>query len=81
MQEALEMGHIEVWLEGKKLRGGYALIHSKLGGKKQNWLLVKMKDEGADGRRNPTTTEPQSVLTNRTLARIGREEKTNASKR
>ncbi len=81
MQEALDMGQIEVWLEGKKLRGGYALIHSNLGGKKQNWLLVQVKDEGADARRHPSGIERQSVLTTRTLARLSREKKTNPSKR
>jgi DNA ligase D-like protein (predicted 3'-phosphoesterase) len=68
--EALDRGAAEVWLEGKKLRGGYALIHGKLGGKQENWLLVKMKDAGADARRNPTSTEPHSVLSGRTQAEV-----------
>jgi DNA ligase D-like protein (predicted 3'-phosphoesterase) len=67
LDEALSRGLAEVWLEGKKLRGGYALVHSRLGGKDENWLLVKMKDAGADARRNPVSTEPESVLTGRTL--------------
>lgn len=67
LAKCLENGQIEIWLEGRKLRGGYALINSKLGGNKANWLLVKMKDEGADARRNPVSTEPESVLTRRTL--------------
>jgi DNA ligase D-like protein (predicted 3'-phosphoesterase) len=66
-EEALARGQAEIWLEGKKLRGGYALVHSRLGGKEENWLLVKMKDEGADARRNPVSTEPESVLSGRTL--------------
>ncbi|MGD8318215.1 MAG: DNA polymerase ligase N-terminal domain-containing protein [Myxococcales bacterium] len=68
--KALKNGTAEIWLEGKKLRGGYALVHSKMQGKKQNWLLVKMKDEGADARRNPTSTEPKSVLSGRTLKEV-----------
>jgi DNA ligase D-like protein (predicted 3'-phosphoesterase) len=67
METAMDMGTVEVWLEGKKLRGGYALIHSKLPGDEKNWLLIKMKDEEADPRRKPTETEPRSVLTGRTL--------------
>lgn len=72
--EALAQGALEIWLEGRKLRGGYALIHSRVGGKDENWLLVKMKDEGADARRNPTSTEPESVLSGRTLEDVAREE-------
>jgi DNA ligase D-like protein (predicted 3'-phosphoesterase) len=74
MAKTLRDGQAEVWLEGKKLRGGYALIHSRLGGKKENWLLVKMKDEGADARRRPVRTEPRSVLSGRTLEEVAREE-------
>jgi DNA ligase D-like protein (predicted 3'-phosphoesterase) len=72
--ESLRKGRIEVWLEGAKLRGGYALIHSKLRGEKKNWLLVKMKDEGADARRRPTRTEPRSVLSGRTLREVAEQE-------
>lgn len=67
VDEALSRGQLEVWLEGRKLRGGYALVHTRLGGEEENWMLVKMKDEGADARRNPTSTEPESVLSGRTL--------------
>jgi DNA ligase D-like protein (predicted 3'-phosphoesterase) len=71
---ALDRGVCEIWIEGRKLRGGYALIHSKLGGKQAHWLLVKMKDEGADARRHPTRTEPCSVLTGRSLDRVAEDE-------
>jgi hypothetical protein len=51
-----------VWLEGRKLRGGYALTRI---GKRERWLLVKMDDEGADRRRNPVSSQPESVLSRR----------------
>lgn len=70
MSTAWKQGSIEVWLEGKKLRGGYALIHSKLRGREENWLLVKMNDEQSDARRNPVKTQRKSVLTNRTLKEV-----------
>jgi DNA ligase D-like protein (predicted 3'-phosphoesterase) len=69
--EAYDMGTVEVWLEGRKVRGGYALVHSRMGGDPKNWLLIKMKDEGADARRNPVSTEPESVLTGRTVEEVG----------
>lgn len=40
MKEALHSGHAAFRLEGKKLKGGYALTRTKRG-----WLLVKMKDD------------------------------------
>ena len=68
--DALRDGHVTVWLEGRKIRGGYALIHARTGGDESNWLLVKMDDEGADARRNPVSTEPESVLSGRTIDQI-----------
>ena len=49
MEQSFREGKIEVWLDGKKLKGGYALIRTKsMGGVDDDgrkWLLVKMKDE------------------------------------
>jgi DNA ligase D-like protein (predicted 3'-phosphoesterase) len=73
VSEQIDGGHVEIWLEGKKLQGGYALVHSKLGGKRENWLLVKMKDEEADARRNPVSTQRESVLSGRTVDEIAGE--------
>ena len=73
MAEALDDGHLTVWLEGKKLRGGYALTRIDRGDPGR-WLLVKMDDEEADARRKPTSTEPKSVLSGRTIEEIAEEE-------
>jgi DNA ligase D-like protein (predicted 3'-phosphoesterase) len=70
LSEALERGQAEVWLEGTKVRGGYALVHSKMRGDEKNWLMVKMKDDEADARRNPVSTEPESVLSGRTIEEV-----------
>jgi DNA ligase D-like protein (predicted 3'-phosphoesterase) len=69
MQESFDDGKIEVWLEGQKLQGGYVLIRTG-DGEDARWLLIKMDDDEADARRNPTSTEPKSVLTGRTLDEI-----------
>jgi DNA ligase D-like protein (predicted 3'-phosphoesterase) len=74
MRESLESGQVEVWLEGEKLAGGYALVHAKVGGDERNWLLVKMDDQEADARRNPTSTEPQSVRSGRTIEEVAAEQ-------
>jgi DNA ligase D-like protein (predicted 3'-phosphoesterase) len=74
LEEALRGGHASVWLEGKKLRGGYAL--TRVGrGKRERWILVKIKDEAADARRNPVSTQPESVLTGRTNDEVAEEGK------
>ncbi len=73
MENSLEEGLIEVFLEGKKLRGGYALKRTQ-GGKKPRWLIIKMADEHADARRHPTSTQPSSVKTDRDLDEIAEQE-------
>ncbi|MFE8071231.1 DNA polymerase ligase N-terminal domain-containing protein [Marinobacteraceae bacterium S3BR75-40.1] len=72
MAEAHREGLIEVWLEGEKIRGGYALKRIRSGQKPQ-WLLIKMRDEAADARRNPTSTENLSVKSGRDMQTIARE--------
>ncbi len=74
MEEAYEQGKLEVWLEGKKLKGGYALIRTGRVSKR-GWLLIKMRDEFAGKPENPEITEPDSALTGRTLEEIAGEEK------
>jgi DNA ligase D-like protein (predicted 3'-phosphoesterase) len=69
MEESVDDGKIEVWLQGEKLRGGYALIRTGKGDDAR-WLLIKMNDDEADARRNPISTEPKSVLSGRTLEEI-----------
>ena len=64
--EALANGHLSFWIEGSKLRGGWTLQRTR-GGAKPQWLLIKRRDEGADARRNPVSTQPESVLSGRTI--------------
>jgi bifunctional non-homologous end joining protein LigD len=45
MEQGLRDGHLEIELHGRKLSGEFALIRTRFGGKKQNWLLVKMRDD------------------------------------
>jgi DNA ligase D-like protein (predicted 3'-phosphoesterase) len=66
METGLELGHLSFWLEGEKLRGGWSL--RRTGGRR--WLLVKRRDEEADARRNPVSTQPESVVTGRTIEEV-----------
>jgi DNA ligase D-like protein (predicted 3'-phosphoesterase) len=70
IEEALERGHLSLWLDGEKLRGGWTLHRTGPGAKPQ-WLLIKRRDEGADTRRNPVSTQPESVISGRTVDEIG----------
>lgn len=47
MEEGLKKGEIKFFLEGKKLRGSFALVKTKgfPPGVKNAWLLIKHKDE------------------------------------
>lgn len=72
LADAIEGGHATVWLEGKKLKGGYALTRVAKG-KSERWILVKMKDESADARRNPIKTQPESALSGRTVEEVAEE--------
>ncbi len=74
LADAYDDGHVTVWLEGHKLKGGYSLIRTG-GSDDGRWLLVKMRDDEADARRNPVSTEPESALSGRTLEEVEQEER------
>lgn len=68
VEEAVDRGHVKVWLEGTKLRGGWSLRRTAIGrSARAKWLLVKLRDEQADARRRPVSSQPESVLTGRTI--------------
>jgi DNA ligase D-like protein (predicted 3'-phosphoesterase) len=72
MAEALASGHASFWLEGEKLRGGWTLRRTHAGAKPK-WLLIKRRDEEADARRRPTSTQPESVVSGRTIEEVARQ--------
>jgi DNA ligase D-like protein (predicted 3'-phosphoesterase) len=70
--KALEHGHLLIRLRGEKLEGGYAL-HRTGKGRDERWLLIKMRDDQADARRRPTSTQPESVVSGRTVGEVEQE--------
>lgn len=66
LEQSYKNGQIEVDLHGKKLQGGYALIRTAPADEKK-WLLIKMRDKYADARRNPISTQPESVLSGKVI--------------
>ena len=68
MSDALRDGYAAVWLHGEKLSGGWSLRRVSIGrDTRDKWLLVKKRDDMADARRNPVSTQPESVLSGRTI--------------
>ena len=65
MTEALNSGHASFQLQGRKLKGGFALTRTQRG-----WILVKMKDDSADMSRDILQAEPESVLSGKTIEEL-----------
>lgn len=71
--QGFEDGHIEIDLQGEKLRGGYVLQRLKKDDDK-NWLFMKRKDEYADINHD-IIEQDRSVRTQRTINEISGQEK------
>ncbi|MFL5907598.1 MAG: DNA polymerase ligase N-terminal domain-containing protein [Solirubrobacterales bacterium] len=74
LAEAIEKGDVKVFLLGEKIKGAYALVRTSDPGEREKWLLIKKRDEGADARRRPTSSQPESVLSGRTIEQLLAEE-------
>ncbi len=62
-------GHVEVALQGEKLKGGFALIRMRAG-RDESWILVKIRDREASDEYDPVATGDKSVLSGRSMADI-----------
>jgi DNA ligase D-like protein (predicted 3'-phosphoesterase) len=74
IDEALEKGDLKLFFLGEKIKGPYALVRTGPASDREKWLLIKKRGEGADARRRPTSTQPGSVLTGRTIEQLLKEE-------
>jgi len=73
---ALREGDLKFSLFGKKLRGSWVLVRTKLGyggSAKPQWLLIKHRDKFASTR-DVTAEFPRSVVSRRPLAGIARDQ-------
>lgn len=70
MEEARAGGSLKFELDGQKLKGGYAMACTGRRHGKEQWVIFKLDDAHADARRKPTSTEPDSVKTGRSLEEI-----------
>src|ERR1700726_2364196 len=71
---ALEKGDLKFTLHGKKLKGSWVLVRTRGFGSssKPSWLLIKHRDQYASTE-DVTETQPRSVVSNRLLADIARD--------
>lgn len=69
MKQCLKNGRIEIFLNGKILKGGFALVRFR----EKNWLLIKMKDDYASDSKNLLTSNPKSVKSGKTMSQIQKE--------
>ena len=74
LDEAIKKGDVKVFMLGEKIKGAYALVRTGPPSDREQWLLIKKRDEGADARRRPTSSQPQSVLSGRTIEQVLEEE-------
>lgn len=70
-REAIERGHLSVWLDGTKLHGGWSLTRTARPGDRQDaWIMVKRKDEHADPGLDITVTAPRSTRSDREISDV-----------
>jgi DNA ligase D-like protein (predicted 3'-phosphoesterase) len=74
LPEAIEKGDVKIFMLGEKIKGAYALVRTGPAGDREKWLFIKKRDEGADARRRPTSSQPESVLSGRTIEEVLEEE-------
>ena len=65
LTEAIERGHLAVFLHGRKLIGGYALTRIGPPGGRERGLLVKEADGYADRAGDPVRSNPESLMPGR----------------
>jgi len=75
VEAALKRGSLKMTLHGERLRGGWALVRLKSDrgkpSKRNNWLLIKEKDEAAvPGEGDANMEIDASIVTGRSLAEI-----------
>lgn len=74
LQNCYNDGEILMDLNGKKLKGSYALIRTDYRGK-NNWLFFKMKDEQIDSKHDILKEKPESVLSHKTIDELEKKKK------
>ena len=70
LRDGYRKGDFKFELRGKRLRGSWVLVRTRRNGRKNQWLLIKHRDEHADPDVDPVAKYRTSVTTGRTIAQI-----------
>ena len=70
IRRGIEKGTLEFTLDGKRLKGTWALVRTRMQGKAQQWLLIKQRDGRESGTIDVTEKYCTSVVTGRTMEQI-----------
>jgi bifunctional non-homologous end joining protein LigD len=73
-EQGLKEGKLSFTLHGERMKGSWALVRMKprKGEKRENWLLIKHKDEVATARGDITKKHAKSVASDRTMNQIAK---------
>jgi bifunctional non-homologous end joining protein LigD len=74
-------GDLKFELRGKRLRGSWVLVRTRGEGRKNQWLLIKHRDDEADPGRDPVEEYQTSVATGRTMDEIAAGKKPRRARR
>jgi bifunctional non-homologous end joining protein LigD len=69
LRRGYEKGDLKITLHGKRLHGSWVLVRMNRPGRPQ-WLLIKHRDDTADGGRDVTAEHTTSVVSRRTMESI-----------
>lgn len=82
VDRALDAGKLEFVALGRRMRGGWRLVRMRGEGKRENWLLIKRRDDFASERPDGLTDEfRSSIRTGRDLDGIARGERERTEER
>ncbi len=71
LREGYRKGDFKFLLRGKRLKGSWVLVRTRgRGGRQQEWLLIKHRDDEADPDTDPTDEHITSAKTGRTMEEI-----------
>jgi bifunctional non-homologous end joining protein LigD len=70
LRAGFRKGDFKFELRGKRLRGSWVLVRTRGEGRKNQWLLIKHRDDEADPDLDPVETYQTSVTTGRTMDEI-----------
>lgn len=77
LSQSIEEGKVEIFLNGKKLKGTFTLVKTKYQNNSKNWLFIKVKDEYStknnEIKSRADKLKEKSVLSDKTLEQLNKQ--------